>query len=232
MPQPTISRGTLSQQAYEWLRHQILVGQIVQGERISESAVAQTLGVSATPVREAIRLLAGDGLVDYNGRKGASVIRPTEQEIRHCFAVRASLETLAVREANERLTPEDVQELERLAHATSGDGHDEKEAFFQGDRAFHSFIVRKADNTWLSQFLEKLTDFLTIVRQPLYRATSIGRTNAEHLEVARALAEGDAERADRLLAEHISRVCSDVVLNHRRELPARAQRVETQDQSR
>jgi DNA-binding GntR family transcriptional regulator len=208
---PAIARETLSDQVHSWLRRQILSGRIKQGEHLSELAISRETGVSATPVREALRMLHGKGIVEFNGRRGARVIQPTEDEIRHCFAVRESLERLALREASKALRAGDHAELLRLADTVLEAGPSGSQSFFEADRAFHTFFIARAGNSWLTSFLATLEDFLVIVRQPLFKTARRGNTRLEHQRVAQAVVAGRIDDAEQLLAQHIQRVCGDVL---------------------
>jgi DNA-binding GntR family transcriptional regulator len=211
MSKPEIAKNTLSNQVYGWMRQQIITGQIKQGEHLSEQGISETLGVSATPVREALRLLNGDGLVELEGRRGARVIEPTTQDIRACFQVRRALECLALREACVRLSADDLQELERIHQQLERAELTDPRSFMDADRAFHGFFLERAHNSWLGQFLSKLTDFLYVVRQPLLQTSTLDTPRQEHLAITRAVFDGKIEQAERLLGRHIDRVCEDVV---------------------
>lgn len=206
-----ISRSTLSNQVYSWLRQQILTGAIKQGEHLSEQAISENAGVSATPVREALRLLNGDGLVDLTGRRGAKVIKPGAEEIRHCFEVRKALECLALREACARLGPEDLQELRRVAGLLNDPVTADPKAFFELDRQFHGFFIDRANNSWLTQFLATLNDFLVVVRSPLLKTSKLDSARLEHIAVAQAVLDGRVDDAEKALGAHIDRVCADVL---------------------
>jgi DNA-binding GntR family transcriptional regulator len=209
-----IDRGTLSRQVHARLRQQILLGELKQGTHLSETGISSDLGVSATPVREALRLLHGEGLVEISGRRGAKVIAPTQDEIRHCFEVRRVLEKLALREACGNFTADDRSHLVELAERTVEEGTGTSQSLFEVDRAFHSFILQKTENSWLITFLDTLSDFLLVVRQPIFKtanAQNAQNTQLEHLEIAKAAYAGQIDAAERLLDAHITRVCSDVL---------------------
>lgn len=209
-----IDRGTLSRQVYSRLREQILRGEIRQGAHLSEMGISAELGVSATPVREALRLLHGDGLVEISGRRGARVIAPTQDEIRHCFAVRRVLERLALREACANFTADDRSHLVELAERAVEGGERTPQSLSDFDRAFHGFILQKTGNTWLVTFLDTLSDFLLVVRQPLFKTANsfnARNTQLEHLAIAKAACAGRVDEAEGLLDAHIGRVCKDVL---------------------
>jgi len=208
---PPVERDTLSEQVHAWLRDQILRGHIRQGEHLSELGISRDLGVSATPVREALRVLSGDGLIEFVGRRGARVIEPTDEQIRHCFGVRRALECLALREASRVLTAADKGELRRILETFTGDALTDSETFFHADRSFHQFFIQRAGNTWLTNFLETLADFLRVVRQPLFRKVDTSQTVVEHLQIVEAVLADRIDEAERLLDAHIDRVCNDVL---------------------
>ena len=208
---PPLNNETLAEKVYLWLREQILNGEIAQGERLNETSLGKRLGVSATPVREAMRLLNGDGLVEYYGRRGVKVIEPSEADVLHCFAVRRALECLAVRQAVPRLNERERQAYYDLALRTAEAEGQPPRALFDVDGSFHAFLVARADNRWLSSFLATLSGVLTVVRLPLFSAASVERTTLEHLQVAEAVRHGDVEEAVNRLDAHIERVCNDVI---------------------
>ena len=217
MPQTEpIARGTLSSQVYTWLRQQILTGAIKQGEHLSEQAISELTGVSATPVREALRMLSGDGLVELEGRRGVRVIQPGLDEIQQCFEVRKALECLALRKACQKLGPDDMAELRRIGAMMNENSPILGEDFFEADHAFHGFFIARADNRWVDQFLSTLADFSLTVRRPLFGTTDIDGTRLEHLAVIEAVLEGRIDDAERALARHIDRVGQNVVELHRK----------------
>jgi len=211
VPKPYIARNTLCEQIYLHLREQILTGRIKQGEHLTELAISRDANVSATPVREALRLLHGDGLVELNGRRGAKVIQPSDEEVSHAFAVRRELERLALREAFSVLTAQDLVELKALSDRMMALDQGDTQAFFEADWDFHHFFVSRANNSWLDSFLASLKDFLQIVRNPNYKDTSPSKTAHEHLAVVEAILAGDIGEAERLLGVHIDRVCADIL---------------------
>ena len=216
-PKGPLNRSTLSQQVYLSLRQQILRGQLKQGQRLSEQAIAQELGVSPTPVREALRLLDGGGLVNVNDRRGARVINPSPYEIHQCFAVRTILERFAIREAMALFSAEDKAVLYDLAHTVVATGPRARESFFETDSSFHGSIIAKANNAWVKSFLSSLNDFLLVVRAPLVAAkgANVKQMRREHIAVALAVKAGQVEEAERRIEAHISRVCNDILSSMR-----------------
>lgn len=212
MPEQTaISKETLSSRVYDWVLGEILKGNLRQGERLNDQTIAEQLGVSPTPVREALRRLRGSGLVEYIDRKGVRVISLQEQDIVQCFSVRNALERLALREALPLMTPEDKEEL--LARATdmsTARGHP-AHAVFEKDRRFHAFIVEKAGNAWLTESIDRLAHALTVARLELFKRPDVEKTALEHMAIARAVQAGKLTSADTWLDKHIRRVCASSV---------------------
>lgn len=208
----SISHRTLSEQIYEYLRQQILTGKIEQGARLGEQRLSAYFQVSATPVREAVRLLHGDGLIELEGRHGAKVISPNDNEVSHAFAVRIELECLALREAYDNLENDDLTVLQDIGNKMWQSQVIETEEFFDADWEFHKFFQQKANNVWLTNFLGSLKDFLTLVRSPYYQTGSKEKTRDEHTRIIDSIISKDIKSAEALLRAHIERVCKDILL--------------------
>lgn len=189
-----IERDTLSQKVYSVLRERILIGKLKQGERIGEVAMSKELGVSATPVREALRMLRGDNLIEYEGRRGASVICPTIAEIKQCYDVRLALETLALREADANFTEADRDHFVALAEDSIQLASSHVE-FTDRDRAFHAFFIEKAANSWVINFHNAIIDFLVVVRLPNMKQERVAAAGMEHLVIANSIRDRDLPKA-------------------------------------
>lgn len=203
--QAKLDNLTLWQRVHEHLREEILANRLPPGTELNEVALSQSLGVSRGPVREALGRLASEGLVTVRPRRGAVVTALTADEFRAAYQVREALETLAIRLAVPRLIPEDVSRLqalvdEMIGHADSGD----VDAFFRANAAFHWTFVEASGNPMLQEMMRGLLD-----RMGRYRMRSVAlrgslrRSTGEHKAILRAVREGDAEKAARLLGEHI-----------------------------
>lgn len=195
----------LRELVFESLREAIIQGRLKPGERLMELTLAEELGVSRTPVREAIRKLELEGFVVMVPRKGAYVAGITEKDINDVFEVRAALEALAAGLAAERITEEELDELERslvqLAEASqSGDIN----AVVEHDTRFHDLIYRASRNQRLMQIVSNLQD--QIQRFRLATLSRPGRTRRaveEHKKIVEAIAERNVELAQQLAREHI-----------------------------
>ena len=211
---PAFNSETLASRVCSALRKEILNGEVRPGERLSENAIAGRLGVSATPVREAVRLLVSDGLVEYVDRKGVRVIDLNAEQIRQAFAVRNSLERQALAEALPRMTKMDKERLVLLAHQAEEAQGQPASLLFEIDRAFHAFFVERSTNSWLTEFSARMSNVLTIARLELFAAPALDAVIAEHCAIAAAVRQGNLATADRELNAHIRRVCENAVAAH------------------
>jgi DNA-binding GntR family transcriptional regulator len=201
-----IQHNTLSEVVYAAIKERILTGQFKQGEKILELAVSQEFGVSSTPVREALRLLHGDGLVRFEGRRGARVIEPSVDEVRHAYQAREVIECAALREASENFSKSDIDEFLRLATATTRGDMDSLE-FLKADRAFHQFFIRKSQSTWYLKFHTEIAQVLVVVRIPRIARWKIESAGREHVEIAQAVKDNDVDKAVSILRKQIRTSC-------------------------
>ena len=189
------------------LRKKILRGELQPGERLMEISLANALGVSRTPIREAIRMLEHEGLVVMRARRGAQVAKITTQELNDVLEVRKSLETLAIRKACERMTEEDFRKLRAAADAfdelVRSDKADLTE-LAEADVTFHDAIYEGTRNRRLIQILGNLREQMYRFRIEYLKEGDVRENLAEeHEEILKAIEARDAERAVRLISEHI-----------------------------
>ncbi|GAB3295192.1 GntR family transcriptional regulator [Parasphingorhabdus pacifica] len=191
--------------AYAHLKDTVLSDPSMQGQFVNEQAVADEIGVSRTPIREALLLLAAEELVQLMPKRGAYIAPVTGREIRELFEIRGMIECYAARRALEL----DAVPLERMKAelAEQGEvGADQARAFIEHDHRFHSALVESVGNAMLGKTYDGLR--ARQVRagiEALFR--SDGRRKAvlaEHEEILETLAAGDAEAATRAITEHLS----------------------------
>jgi DNA-binding GntR family transcriptional regulator len=209
-----VNRNTLAQQVYTHLRAGILDSTYPPGSPLPEEALAAKLNVSRVPVREALRRLSAEGLVEIKPRQGATVTKLTPKQFLDAYRVREALETLAVRLAVPRLTADDLTRLDELQQAM----HEaaivrDAQAFFGINAQFHAFLVNKADNGDLKSIYESLMDRMRRYRTPsLDLRGGVDKSIDEHAAILAAVYAGESEEAARLMAEHI-RVPQDLLEN-------------------
>ncbi|MDH5287381.1 MAG: phosphonate utilization associated transcriptional regulator [Betaproteobacteria bacterium] len=183
----------------------ILAGQLTAGSKLNEIEVAQRLGVSRGPVREAFRALEESGLVRLEKNRGVFVREVTPAEADEIFELRALLDEFAGRRAAERATPADIAALTSAvdgmaAAADAGDA----DLYFDLNLAFHDRIVALAGNAKLASLYRRLVNELALVRRAAFdRAGTLPRSILEHRAIVATIASGDADAAGRRLREHV-----------------------------
>lgn len=190
---------------FQTLRQAILNGELQPGERLMEVQLAQRLGVSRTPVREAIRKLELEGLVIMVPRKGAEVASITEKNLRDVLEVRKALEELAVRLACERMEESKFQmfdkQNESFAQALKKGNLTE---ITHRDVEFHEIIYMAAGNERLQQMLNNLREQMYRYRMEYIKEEKHhSKLMQEHCEIAAAVKVRDVERAQKAIREHI-----------------------------
>jgi DNA-binding GntR family transcriptional regulator len=200
---------SLHGQVIEELRQAILNGRLKAGERLVEGRLAEELGVSRNPVREAIRVLASEGLIEVTARRGASVVTMTEQEARETIEVRALLEGQNARLAARRQDKEILRRIEAVldegAEAVAANRNDELTDLNQ---QFHHELAEAGQNRLLADLLKRLrerTAMLFSPNNPVRRS----RTWEEHASILRAIIQGDERAAATLAAEHVMHAGAD-----------------------
>lgn len=191
---------------FQTLREAILKGNIKPGERLMEIQLSQQLGVSRTPVREAIRMLELEGLVNMTPRKGAAVAAISEKSLRDVLEVRCALEELSVRLACERMSWEQFEKLRtaNVKFAQAAEGEDITE-IAKSDEAFHDIIYYSTDNDKLILLLNQLRE-----QMYRYRVEHIKMKERrsllirEHQEIIDALRERDSQTAVLVMRRHIN----------------------------
>lgn len=195
----------LRELVFESLREAIIQGRLRPGERLMEIQLAEELGVSRTPVREAIRKLELEGLVLMIPRKGAYVSQISMKDIADVFEIRRALEGLAARLAAERATDEEIERLERaLVKISEVAEADDLSGAVALDTDFHEELMAASHNPRLSQLVSNLRE--QIQRFRLTSLSHPGRVKLaveEHRKIVDAIAGRDAELAQNLAYEHI-----------------------------
>lgn len=204
---------------FHTLRQAILRGELKPGERLMEIQLANKLGVSRTPIREAIRKLELEGLVLMIPRRGAEVAQITEKSLRDVLEVRRALEELAVQLACMRMTAEGIRKLWQAASEFEDVlGDEDITVVAEADVAFHDVIYLATDN-------ERLISLLNNFREQMYRyrveylkkKECHEKLLAEHRELIQAIENGDCKRATEITSMHIENqveVVSDTLRRH------------------
>lgn len=185
------------------IRDRILGGRFAPGERLAEEPLSAELGVSRMPVREALRLLAAEGIIVLEPRRGASVASYTPEQMRELVEVRATLEGLNARLAARRHDPAHVAKLEKIVADGARINERTELSVIQANNArFHEALEEIAANSVLSGMVRSLRDRTAIIFARQSRART--RENwHEHEGILRAVIAGDAELAGLLATRHV-----------------------------
>lgn len=184
------------------LRREIIAGQVDQDETLVETALAKRLGVSRTPVREALKKLEQDGLIERHER-GLRVRKRSAEEILEIYEVRIVLEEFAVRLAAQRRTPFDLARLQAAHEQMASRRPDTAPEQISINRLFHQALWRAAHNATLTDQLQRLTDHVS-----RYSSTTLGSDGRwdeavrEHAAILEAVSNSDTEGAARVASQH------------------------------
>jgi DNA-binding GntR family transcriptional regulator len=205
MPEGVRSRPpTVQQFVLEELRRALVTGELKPGQPIRQEAIAENLGVSRVPLREALKILEGEGQVVHQPHRGYLVAKLSLPDLLEVYRIREILEAEAARSAVEKLTDADI---ELIVHAQ----HDVETASAQGDlqamtaanRRFHFAIIDGCQMTRLVHIIRNLWNTTDAYRSVYYNSpANRERVEREHSEIVQALLHRDAERLIEALAEH------------------------------
>ena len=198
------TRSNLREQIKDVILQRIVAGEYSPGARLVETRIAQELGVSQAPVREALRDLEQLGCIVHEPFRGCSVRAFSAEDLLEAFPVRAALEALAARLAAERITEDELLHLAELLDrmrgaAQRGDAHDQSQA----NASFHATIVHAARNATLERqwsFLEPYSRTYLTVSQP---GTDLLAMSERHVPILEALRARDAEAAAAAMHQHL-----------------------------
>ena len=197
----------LYQEVAERLRERIFSHELQPGTWVDEQTLAEQYGISRTPLREALKVLASEGLVTLKPRRGCYVTEISERDLDEVFSVMALLEGECARLVVGRASDTHLDQLkaihadlERAAAATDIEG------FFEANQAFHRSIQELADNHWLLHVIEDLRKVIKLSRHhSLYSEGRLEQALAEHRAILDALVKRDAAAAEVLMRAHIRR---------------------------
>ena len=203
----------LREMVYEELKMQILKGSIIPGTRMMEVELAEEMGVSRTPIREAIRKLEKEGLVTIEPRRGAYASMISTEDMVEILEVRQDLEGLAAYFAADRMTGEQMAELKEVSNNyNEAVKRGKMEDMIKYDTRFHHIIVESCRNKILVQMIEQLQELVLRFRYIYYdnfrRAENMPE---EHEAIVAAISEGDADKARAAADIHIDRLKELVV---------------------
>lgn len=206
-PFPEDGLPAARQTAHEYvravLRRAILNGELTSGSRLVQAELAATLDVSTTPVREALRDLATEGLVQFDPHRGAIVTELSAHELNDIYEIRLVLEPMAMRQAVSKITPELLERLRKLHRAMLDEPHSAE--WVDRNRVFHLAVYEQAVSQRLATIIRNLQDAsvmyigASLHRDPTHR----DHANEGHAQILAALEAGDEDAAVAALVPHL-----------------------------
>jgi DNA-binding GntR family transcriptional regulator len=195
----------LSETLRESIEEEVATGKLAPGTHLDEIELARRFGVSRTPIREALSLLAGEGVVEIRPRRGAVVAQITPQRLVEMFEVMAELEAMCARLAARRISSAELAALE-AAHegCRSAAATQDSDAYFYANEHFHHAIYVASHNNFLSDQAHALQRRLRPYRRLQLRVRNrLGKSFEEHQAVLDALRDGDGDRAVASIRSHV-----------------------------
>lgn len=197
---------TISEQIYRGLIDLIMKGELKPGQRIEEQAVATRFNASRTPVRDALRQLAGSGFIEFRPHRGAMVSNIDLRQMAEMFEALEELEALCAKLAAQRMKDVERRELEQLVARQQGaiDAQDER-LYWQLNDRFHELIYRGAANRSILQLTDNMRSRLMPFRVFMFeRGHRMAAAHLEHSAVVKAILASDAEGAWLAMRQHVA----------------------------
>jgi len=189
------------------LREQIFSKELAPGSWLDEQSLAVQFGISRTPMREAIKVLASEGLITIKMRRGAYVTEVARKDLEQIFSILSLLEGQAAKEAASKATEAELNLLDDLHHRLEKAAADrDLEQFFEINVKFHELIQQIAGNKWMNGVIADLRKVLKLHRRD--SLTSTGRLQnslVEHREILRSLLKRDEQAAELAMQRHLAR---------------------------
>jgi DNA-binding GntR family transcriptional regulator len=202
---PKLARQRLHDTVVEHLRRFIIEGTLGAGTKLNERELCETLGISRTPLREALKVLAAEGLIEISPNRGASVARMSELEIREAFELMSGLEAFAGELACERITVDELDEIKALHYAMIVcKNQNDLPGYYQRNRAIHDLINLAARNSALRQTYMALNWRIQALRfRSNLQTPKWDRAVHDHEEMIQALEARDGKRLSAILRQHL-----------------------------
>jgi DNA-binding GntR family transcriptional regulator len=189
------------------LREQIFSKHLAPGSWLDEQSLAEEFGISRTPMREAIKVLASEGLVTIKMRRGAYVTEVARTDLEQIFTILSLLEGQAAKEAATKATEAELNQLDDLHHRLEKAAADrDLEQFFEVNVKFHELVQEIAGNKWMNGVIADLRKVLKLHRKD--SLTSTGRLQnslVEHREILKSLLKRDEQAAETTMRKHLAR---------------------------
>ncbi len=214
LKQEISDKYSLRGRVFHRIRDDILNGKYAENEELKEVAIGEELGVSRTPVREALRQLELEGLVQIIPNKGAYVVGISAGDIRDIYMIRSKLEGLCARWACENITDEQMEELEEIVYLADfheAKGHDEQ--LVELDNRFHTTLYESCNSKMLEHLLKDYHQYVWRIRQKTLVGKRGKDCNDEHRAIMEAIRDKDADRAEEIANRHMRSAYDNMVKN-------------------
>ena len=196
------ARTTTSGIVANLIRDEIASGRLRPGQRLRQDEIAERYDVSITPVREAFAKLKAAGLVQVTPQRGATVYRPTRDDVRHTYEIRERLETLAIAKAVPNMTPAIIDELKRIV----GRGEEATDQEFLAlNKEFHTKLYEMSNRPLLCSMIATLRDTSSVYLNMFVKEHEgdLSQSQREHVAILNACEEGDVQGAEFTVAAHL-----------------------------
>ncbi|MBS0449139.1 MAG: GntR family transcriptional regulator [Proteobacteria bacterium] len=202
---PKLAESALYERVAEQLRNRILAHRLAPGSWIDEQALAAEYGISRTPLREALKVLAAEGLVTMKLRRGAYVTEVSERDLAEVYHLLALLESDAAAIVATTATPAQIAELAAL-HQQLEERIADRDAFFAANERFHMRVLEIADNRWRRQLVTDLRKVMKLNRHnSLFKQGRLEASLKEHRQIMAALKARNGERTRLLMQQHFAK---------------------------
>ncbi|MGB9730861.1 MULTISPECIES: GntR family transcriptional regulator [Calditerrivibrio] len=200
-----IDNTPLSEKIAETLRDYIMKGNLKPGERLTEPKLSAMLGISRTPIREALRLLENEGFIDIYPRRGAVVSDITAKDVDEIFVIKTKLESLAARLAVENISESDIKRMMEINERMAKYSETKNVVnLIKLNAEFHNIFIENSNNSRLIKFIESLNkQFKRVTAYSFTEAGRIRKVLEEHANIVDAFVNRDPDRAEQLVDLHV-----------------------------
>ncbi len=201
-----ISRAkSLKERAYDKLKELIITGGLEPGELHNEKRLAEALGVSRTPVREALLELSREGMVAFVPGKGVEIFKIKAEQVREVFEIRKIIEGYILKKIASRLTSEDIKEIDQnISRQEKMLGKRDRLAFIEYDKQFHLYIASRIGNKQIESILDNLRDQMHLMGiRAVEDHSRMKQVIKEHHAIFSGLKEGNPQKAYSALIDHL-----------------------------
>jgi DNA-binding GntR family transcriptional regulator len=201
----------LSEKAYQLIKKKIITLELPPSSLINEQALMEELELGRTPIREALQRLAAEGLVNTVPRRGMFVANISITDLQKIFEVRLLLEGFCARLAAQRITEEQIAQMERVLQDLEQARNGDVEALMAIDDHFHHLLYQAADNEFLAEVLDRLyAPSLRLWYLVLDRLSDVREAIEQHRGIVEALKAGDGARAEALMQQHVAQFQQEI----------------------